>query len=259
MPTLSPDTGLRLDLTELSGVAVQGAPERVAFRSYDGTEAVAEASGGSVDVPAPPSVPWEYGAAWEVAGVEVMARVQVVAAHPVSIDGLKAYRPELYGLNRLPDEELFEGRARAVEQFERAAARCFVPVMETVLVRASGRGPQALPVCDVSRVLSAECAGESVGVWLESDCRAEIDAPEGSLAALCLVHGKAVCPAEVADAVTMLAAWNIVPSQVPANALSESTDAGTLRYTVAGRDGATALPEVNAAIGRWGRKRLGVV
>ena len=259
MPSLAPDTCIRLDLTELSGVSVTGAPERVAFSSYDGTATEVEGEGGTFDVPAPPSAPWEYAVSWEIGGVEVGAAVQVIAYHPVTVSGLKAYRPDMYQLSSSSDDELFEGRARAVEQFERAAKRCFVPVMETVAVRVSCEQPQPLPVCDVLRVLAATCEGEPVGFELTSDCRACVDAEPGALVLATLVHGKAICPTEVSDAVTALAAWNLTPSQVPDNVLSESTDAGTLRYAVSGRDGATALPEVNAVIDRWGRKRLGVV
>ena len=63
-------------------------------------------------------------------------------------------------------------------------------------------------------------------------------------------------PAEVSRAVLELAAFMLRPSNRPVGATGESSDAGYIHFTTAGRDGATSIPEVNAAIEQfgWGRR-----
>ena len=59
-------------------------------------------------------------------------------------------------------------------------------------------------------------------------------------------------PEAVSRAVLELAAYMLRPSNRPIGATGESTDAGYIHFTTAGRDGATAIPEVNAAIQQFG-------
>ena len=65
-------------------------------------------------------------------------------------------------------------------------------------------------------------------------------------------YGAEEMPAEVSRAVLELAAYTLRPSNRPIGATGESTDAGYIHFTTAGRDGATAIPEVNAAIETFG-------
>ena len=68
------------------------------------------------------------------------------------------------------------------------------------------------------------------------------------------VYGRDEVPAEVSRAVLELAAYTLRPSNRPVGATGESTDAGGyIHFIAAGRDGATAVPEVNAAIEMFGR------
>ena len=75
----------------------------------------------------------------------------------------------------------------------------------------------------------------------------------GSYVNVAYVSGLKAIPPEMRDAVAALSAYILSPRSAPDNAISTSTDAGVVRFVVAGLDGAaTSLPEVNAVIQRYG-------
>ena len=102
---------------------------------------------------------------------------------------------------------------------------------------------------DVAEVLTP-------GWSLVSDCQAV--GPEGR-ATIRYRYGLTEVPERVSEAVLRLAAYYLRPSATPERATGEATDAGFIRYTLAGRDGATGLPEVDAAIEQFGRCRAVVM
>ncbi len=51
-----------------------------------------------------------------------------------------------------------------------------------------------------------------------------------------------------------LAKHYLLDSPISDRAMSESTDVGTIRYSVAGKDGPTGIPEVNAVIAQFNHR-----
>lgn len=66
------------------------------------------------------------------------------------------------------------------------------------------------------------------------------------------VYGFDYPPTTVSQAALMLTAYALRPSNRPLGATGESSDAGYIHFTLAGRDGATNIPEVNAVIEQFG-------
>ena len=145
------------------------------------------------------------------------------------------------------EEEFWAARQAATETFERNARRSFVQQMG--VTETFGGGFVWLDHNDVAEVLTP-------GWSLVSDCQAV--GPEGR-ATIRYRYGLTEVPERVSEAVLRLAAYYLRPSATPERATGEATDAGFIRYTLAGRDGATGLPEVDAAIEQFGRCRAVVM
>lgn len=175
-------------------------------------------------------------------------RVEVVSRHYFPLDALRGYGDGRDDFGSLGDDVLRAARQAATEVFEEASGRSFVPRIgrtkdygrDTFLVTAHH---------DVQEVLSS-------GYRQASDsqlARTQGCGPFPRWAEY--VYGRDSIPAEVSRAVLDLAAYTLRPSNRPIGATGESTDAGYIHFTTAGRDGATAIPEVNAAIEMFGAGR----
>lgn len=65
-------------------------------------------------------------------------------------------------------------------------------------------------------------------------------------------HGLAQVPQDLHDAALLVAKATLTSPAVPDRATSISTDTGNFRLTIAGKDGPTGFPTVDAALARWG-------
>ncbi|WP_168163947.1 hypothetical protein, partial [Olsenella sp. HMSC062G07] len=172
--------------------------------------------------------------------------IEVVARHYFPLSALKATDDGDDFIKRSADD-LWEARQAATETFELNAERSFVPrVGYTETYRG---GFVWLADHDVRDLLTE-------GWGLRSDCTAQ--GPEGH-AVIRYRYGLDEVPARVSGAVLALARYYLRPSVTPDRATGEATDAGFIRYTLAGKDGATGLPEVDAAIEQFGRHRVVVL
>jgi len=176
--------------------------------------------------------------------------IESVRSHYFSIAELRAYGDGTDSFSLKSDESVWEARARATEEIENAANRCWVPRIGSTSVF-GGETSTALDHCDVSSITTD-------GWKLDCDCRASRsngDAAEAG--AIEYVYGKDSVPAPIKAAALSLAAYYLRAEAVPDRAVGEATDAGFLRFTIAGKDGPTGLPEVDAAIAQFGRRRFG--
>lgn len=263
MPTVAPDTRLRLSAAELSGLAFSGGPATVSVTDLatGDSEDVEAGEGGALDVPCP-SVPRLLRATWLAGGAEVSAELDVVAAQVCSVEDVRSWRSDEYEI-RASDEELFEARARAVGVIEAEMGRPLQPVMRMgVIDRPNCTGSPQMVMGEggyadsLMRVVSARM-GDGRPVSLPrrpGSARLDVRALRvGEMAEVAYVCGMPV-PPEARDAVRALAAWYLTPHATPDNATSTSSDVGTFSIVVAGVSGAaTSLPEVNALIRRHGR------
>lgn len=181
-----------------------------------------------------------------------VSHAEVVSRHYFSLDALRRYgdgQDDFADEDKYPEARLWAARQSAEEAFEQAAHRAFVERIGTTI----DYGRDAfinLKHCDVSRLISS-------GYELASDC--QLDRLPNYFGArfprpIEYVYGLANVPAKVAGAVLALAAYSLRPSNVADRATGESSEAGYIHFTLAGIDGATALPEVNATIDQFGRK-----
>ena len=77
----------------------------------------------------------------------------------------------------------------------------------------------------------------------------------GASCALFYRHGMPAPAGPVAQAAMLLAREYLVRSALSSRATVESTEVGSFRISVAGRDRPTGIPEVDAVIERFGRSR----
>lgn len=203
--------------------------------------------GGSVELPecAVPdliAIEWEGGA----------ATVELVAAHYADLARILAHGGEQgrpIDLGRTEAEAL-GARARAEAVIEGCAGRAFTPRLAVERVWApKGAAPLSWP--DATESVT-EGAAVLPGGW------AALADPPGP-ATVAYLHGMAACPADVAWACEELAASYLIVGAVPYRATSMSTSDGVMSYSIAGRDGATGIPEVDEVIARHRIRRHKVV
>lgn len=168
---------------------------------------------------------------------------EVVSRHYFGLDALRAYGDGQDDFGSMPEEALFMARQAAAEVFERNARRSFVHRIGRT--KDYGRAPLLeLEHNDVYELLTE-------GYRLVSGCQCE----GGRGPFPCWVeylYGQDFVPVQVSRAVLELAAYMLRPSNRPIGATGESSDAGYIHFTTAGQDGATDIPEVNAAIEQFG-------
>lgn len=174
--------------------------------------------------------------------------VEVVSRHYFKLDDLKGYGDGQDDFDQLADETLYQARQAATEVFEENAHRAFVHRIGRTKDYGNAR-LLYLRHNDVYELLTE-------GYRLASDCQVE---PDGTVAQpfpvwIEYLYGCDQMPAQVSRAVLELAAYMLRPTNRPIGATGESTDAGYIHFTTAGRDGATDIPEVNAAIQQFGRE-----
>ena len=185
---------------------------------------------------------------WYAPGLDSAAfkcHVSVVSRHYFSLDQLRGYGDGTDDFESLDDDVLAKARQAATEVFEENAHRSFVGRIGRTkdfgngdLLMLAHHDVQELLTEGYRQVSDSQLARMPgcgpFPKWVE------------------YVYGAETLPAEVSRAVLELAAYTLRPSNRPIGATGESTDAGYIHFTIAGRDGATAIPEVNAAIDQFG-------
>ncbi|WP_417064472.1 hypothetical protein [Gordonibacter urolithinfaciens] len=234
------------DDVELPGAADGSAASAVS--RVDGSEVALEVSGGSAALsalgPGLWDVSWEGGAAcvdvvpWHLFALDEMRE----AADPGELDGVPTARME-------------DARERATLKLERSCRRSFL--RRTRRAKAAWRrfgGSCPLPWVDVAEVAPAPGSPAGVALELECDSACSVRGPAPWPVDLVATYGLAPAPADVRDAAVQLALYYLRPDSRPSNAMGESTELGYMRFSIAGRDGATGLIEVDAVIGQWERR-----
>lgn len=244
---VAPDSTTRVAASETAVLQldVDASMDTATLRPRFGGEQGLSVDGNSVTLPtlkAPDSARID----WEQGGETVFTTyIEVVSRHYFRLDALKAYGDGQDDFDKMTDDDLFQARQAATDVFERNARRSFV----ARIGRTKDYGRERCVTLDHGDV--RELLTE--GYELVSDCQA---VPVACFPRPCwveYVYGYGEMPAQVSRAVLELAAYMLRPSNRPIGATGESTDAGFIRFTTAGQDGATDIPEVNAAIEQFGR------
>ena len=240
---VQPYSTLRIAYTDALSLEpdTDAAPDRAALLLGSGKPLDIKVEGGSLKFPkvaAPDTVRLNW---YKGDDLLFTTFANVVTRHYFDIGALKAM-DDTDDFADVTEERFWAARQAATEAFEKNARRSFVQQMGTTKTHRGGF--VWLDHNDVCEVLTP-------GWKLASDCQAV--GPEGP-ATIRYRYGLTEVPVRVSDAVLALAAYYLRPDVTPARATGEATDAGFIRYTLAGRDGATGLPEVDAIIEQFGRR-----
>lgn len=249
MMKVAPDSEIRLANSEAASLALDAdaAPDSVRLKPKFGDESTVPLEGGAFDFPAL-QAPNFVTVEWMAEGsVLFTSYVNLVSRHYFSLDALKAYGNGQDDFQDMPEEDLFQARQAATEVFELNAMRSFVH--QVGRTKDYGRDSLlSLDHGDVYELLTEGYMQVNGGQVIRVP-----GAPQPFPRFVEYLYGKDSMPAEVSAAVLTLAAYTLRPSNRPIGATGESSDAGYIHFTIAGRDGATSIPEVNAAIEQFGR------
>jgi hypothetical protein len=193
----------------------------------------------------------------ELAGGYVFTAAELRAADRAYLDETK-YPLVLIKAIRNAVEDTLEG--------SRAASRAFVPRGAREVLDGSSKRRLFLSRYDVSEVISIvvdgrEWSTEEVATVSVDDNTIDLTStspisswPLGSKnVAVHYLHGLASPPSPIKRAALILAAENMAPADIPSRATAASIGDQMFRITVAGRDGVTGIPDVDAAIAQFGR------
>lgn len=167
------------------------------------------------------------------------------------------YPSSLLAAKRVEVEDTFEG--------PKAAGVAFVPRGRRVTLDGFGLRTLRVPDYEVRRVYSVTANGvawdtEQVEAIVCDDDRLHLPAPRiwpsgWKNIVVHYEHGLDAPPAPIRRAALTLAREYLAGSDLPGRATATSVGDQMFRLTVAGRDGVTGLPEVDAALDQHGRKR----
>lgn len=254
---IAPDSTLRVAYGETASfeLSVDAEITKVCLR-LDGADAQEiELSKGGLVLPRSFQPPAIVQAAWFADGSKdaiAYTTFEIVSRHYFELDQLKNYGDGTDDFSDKTEEQLWAVRQAATETFEQNAKRSFVHRCGSTRVYGSPSFVE-LDDCDVYEIVSPSTAK------LVSDCQVRVRDNYGSdIGRISYKYGADALPYRVSIAVLDLAAYYLRADVVSSRAVGEATDAGFLRFTIAGRDGATGLPEVDSVIEQFGRKRYGV-
>lgn len=254
-----PSSVVRVTSRDAATLSLGATPSStVTFSPALGTSVTAKSGeDGSVAVPSLPcpslsEVTWGDGTSSYAAWLEVVAR-HYCSTDDVLDCGDDQSSPRSIGCT---EAQAFEARAQATDVIEQAARRSFVPVTCEEGISCSRGDASILGWPDVSSVSIVDATDSAATVTLVGDSMARLE--HSTRESIVYVHGLKRFPEPVRRACATLAASYLLPSRIPSRASGESTDAGFLRYTLAGVDGATGIPEVDAVIQQYGRHRMEV-
>lgn len=194
--------------------------------------------------------------------------VELVGGYLFSIAQLRNRDRAFDDAVKYPDARLAEVRVEVEDTIEadNAANVAFVPRGRRAVIDGHGRRSLALPDLEARQVYSATVDG----VALTQD---EIDAlvvddgwlwmPAGRCwpvgkqnVSVHYTHGRDWPDPAIRRAALTLAREYLAPGDLPGRASATTVGDQTFRLTIAGRDGVTGLPEVDAAITQHGRTTL---
>jgi hypothetical protein len=195
--------------------------------------------------------------------VSITRGFEVVGNHLFEIAELRSFDEALADDVTYTSLRLAQAREDATERLENAADVAFTVRATRQTLSGDGTTRLLLPHTDVVELYEAWIDGIEVDL-------ADVEVkPEGILVyasgwtlgtnnvEVRYTHGYEATPEPVKRAAKMLAVEYVVTSALPARATSQSTDVGDFRIAIAnvdaGRD--TGIPEVDAVISRFGRRR----
>lgn len=209
-----------------------------------------------------------YTCSWSgtVAGaaLEWTSHVELAGGYLFEIAELRASDPA-FTVSAYSGAKCRAARTAAEERLEAGAHVAFVPRAHRLSAIGDGSGRLRVPHNAIRRVVAGSIAGvDLTAAELAALVPREwgaIDRPDGyawtadAAIELHYEHGLDFPPAPVREAAMILAREYLVRSALSARATVEATDVGFYRLSVAGKDKPTGIPDVDAVIETFGRRR----
>lgn len=190
-------------------------------------------------------------------------RCEVIGGWPFTLLELRAANTDLADADVYPPGLLASARDAALERFERITGVAWSPRWRRVTVDVTSPDRIMLPDQQVHDPLLAltvnglvwQPGDVHVWPWGEVTSAGRFDVGRRG-ATVDYLTGHDPCPRPVADAVLDLAVATVLDHghRRPDRATAVTTDLGTFRVTVAGRDGPTGIPSVDAVAAQWGQR-----
>ena len=210
-----------------------------------------------------------YTATWSgtVATVAQQWRsyVELASDYLFNLGDLRAMEPSLADTSRYTGAMCRAARTAAEQRFERAAKVAYVPRGRLLSVFGDGRGRLELADNVIRRVVSVsidgvaltagELAALTVREWGALDRPSGFYWEDGAAVSVYYEHGYDYPPEPVRQAAMVLAREYLVRSPLSSRATVEQTDVGFFRLSIAGGEKWTGIPDVDAAIEQFGRRR----
>lgn len=249
-------------ITDGGGAAVSGSPF-TASRTSTGIYLVSLSPISSLDRF---DIEWNYTRAGNAE--KTQDSFETVGGFLFEIDEIRARMPDLADPNEFSADDIRAARTEAEERLERLCGVAFVPRAERETLSGMGLTSLQLGRVEIRTVYSATVDQGSGPVALTSTELASLRVyPWGTLFRSDLVpwyagarnvgvyyeHGLNEPLEPVRKAAMLLAKANLIKSPINERATSESTDVGVLRYSVAGQDGPTGIPDVDAVVEQFNR------
>jgi hypothetical protein len=191
--------------------------------------------------------------------IEFQTRFEVVGDLYFDPYELRSWDSDFSSPTDYPDADIEAARTWAEDRFENAAERAFVVRGRTDTVYGDGSQRLELPNMDLREVSAITVDGVVLDTSLVTvRSHGYVHGPvwaKDSTVKVSYTYGLTDIPAPVKEAVMLLAAWKLVPSNLRANAVSESTDVGFYRLSYATPGGKTGLLEVDAVAADFGHRR----
>lgn len=196
------------------------------------------------------------------------SQAEIVGGYLFEISDLRAQDRTFVDTVKYPTSVLKEVRNWVEDVIEgpRAANVAFVPRGARATVDGSAREGLTVPNLELRELYSVSVDGtawtaEQVAtitaddaiLWLNPTSPARIWKAGHRNVTVHYAHGYQQPPGAITRAALMLAREYLVKSDVPGRATATSIGDQLFRLTIAGRDGVTGLPDVDAAIAQFGR------
>ncbi len=206
----------------------------------------------------------------------ITQHIEIVGDHLFTIAEARAAdfhgQKALASTTAYPDAAIAEARTRIAEWFEEVCEVAFFPRYRRVVLDGDGSAELGLPTTLLIGVRALETRPSPSAAWTAVD-PASIVADDTGLVSLATgyfpegrqtvrvgyEYGHLRVPEPIRRAALRLAVSEIVPSNLPDRALSQSTDIGTFRLSVPGERGNwTGIPAVDATLRAYSRRRPGI-
>lgn len=202
-----------------------------------------------------------------------VSTVEIVGGYLFEIADLRASDRAFADQGKYPSATLREIRAWVEDVIEgpRAANVAFVPRGNRVTIDGTGRTAIMLPDLEIKSIYAitvgttawttpqiATLTIDDGVVWLTTSSPIATWTEGHRNITIHYTHGEDLAPGAITRAALMLAREYLLKTDIPGRATATSIGDQMFRLTIAGRDGVTGLPEVDAAIQQFGRKSYSI-